>query len=145
MAFGDFSSVLKIFGGSSANEEIQDELYKEVLMVTLAQASNADANIHPLEIETIQQIMQRETGQEFTEADIRKASRPDLYESARLRKYLRSVQGRLNDENKTTILRALVDVIKSDTEIRNPFFQISLPNSICWKIIHSNCFNKKFF
>ncbi len=117
MAFGDFSSVLKIFGGSSANEEIQDELYKEVLMVTLAQASNADANIHPLEIETIQQIMRRETGLDLTGADIRKASLSDMYEAANFRKYLRRVRGKLNAENKATILQALVDVIKSDTII----------------------------
>ncbi len=117
MAFGDFSNVLKIFGGSSASEENQDDLSKEVLLMTLAGASKADANIHPVEIETIQQIMQRETGQELTEADIRRASRPDLYESANLRKYLRSVQGQLNAENKTTILQALAAVIKSDTEI----------------------------
>ena len=117
MAFGNLSSSFSIFGWSSAGEESQDELYKEVLLMTLAGASKADANIHPVEIETIQQIMQRETGQDFEAADIRKASRPDLNESARLRKYLRSVQGRLNDKNKTTILRALVDVIKSDTEI----------------------------
>lgn len=117
MAFGDFSSVLKIFGGSSANEEIQDELYKEVLMVILAQASNADANIHPLEIETIQQIMRRETGLDLTGADIRKASLSDMYEAANFRKYLRRVRGKLNAENKATILQALVDVIKSDTII----------------------------
>jgi len=117
MAFGDFSSVLKIFGGSSANEEIQDELYKEVLMVTLAQASNADANIHPLEIETIQQIMRRETGLDLTGADIRKASLSNRYEAANFRKYLRRVRGKLNAENKATILQALVDVIKSDTTI----------------------------
>ena len=117
MAFGDFSSVLKIFGGSSANEEIQDELYKEVLMVTLAQASNADANIHPLEIETIQQIMRRETGLDLTGADIRKASLSDMYEAANFRKYLRRVRGKLNAENKAAILQALVDVIKSDTII----------------------------
>ena len=117
MAFGDFSSVLKIFGGSSANEEIQDELYKEVLMVTLAQASNADANIHSLEIETIQQIMRRETGLNLTGADIRKVSLSDMYEAANFRKYLRRVRGKLNAENKATILQALVDVIKSDTII----------------------------
>ena len=117
MAFGDFSSVLKIFGGSSANEEIQDKLYKEVLMVTLAQASNADANIHPLEIKTIQQIMRRETGLDLTGADIRKASLSDMYEAANFRKYLRRVRGKLNAENKATILQALVDVIKSDTII----------------------------
>ncbi len=117
MAFSNFSNVLKIFGGSSASEESQDELYKEVLLTNLARASKADANIHPDEIETIQQIMRRETGQDFTEADIRKASRPELNESANLRKYLRSVRGQLNDQNKITILRALVDVIKSDKKI----------------------------
>jgi uncharacterized tellurite resistance protein B-like protein len=117
MAFDDFNSVLKIFGGSSANEEIQDELYKEVLMVTLAQASNADANIHPLEIETIQQIMRRETGLDLTGADIRKASLSNMYDAAKFRKYLRGVRGKLNAENKATILQALVDVIKSDTII----------------------------
>ena len=117
MTFGDFSSVLKILGGSLANEEVQEELYKEVLMVTLAQASNADANIHPLEIETIQQIMRRETGMDLTEADIRKASLSDMYEAANFRKYLRRVRGKLNEENKATILQALVAVIKSDTKI----------------------------
>ncbi len=117
MAFGNLSSVLKIFGGSSASEKIQDELYKEVLMTTLAQASKADANIHPLEIETIQKIMLRETGQNLTAADIRKASLSDRYESVNFRKYLRRVQGQLNAENKTTILRSVVDVIKSDTKI----------------------------
>jgi len=117
MAIADVSSVLEIFGESSPSEEKQKELYREVLLMTLARASRSDANIHPLEIKTIQQIMQRETGQELTEADIRKAARPDLYESVNLRKYLRSVQGQLNTENKTTIMQALADVIKSDTQI----------------------------
>jgi len=117
MAFGEIGSVLKSLVGSSANEETQDDIYEEVLLMTLAQASKADANIHPLEIKTIQQIMRRETGQDLTEADIRKATRTDMNESANLRKYLRRVQGQLNVRNKTAILQALVDVIKSDTEI----------------------------
>jgi uncharacterized tellurite resistance protein B-like protein len=117
MAFGNLGIVQKVFGESSTSEKNQDELYKEVLLMTLAQASKSDANIHPLEIETIQKIMRRETGQDLTEADIRKASLSDMYESANLRKFLRRVQGQLNAENKITILRALVDVIKSDTEI----------------------------
>lgn len=117
MAFGEISSLLRSLVGSSANEETQDDVYKEVLLMTLAQASKADANIHPLEIETIKQIMRRETGQDLTEADIRKASRADINGSANLRKYLRRVQGQLNAENKTAILRAMVDVTKSDIEI----------------------------
>ena len=117
MAIAAVSNVLKIFGESSPSEEKQKELYRKVLLMTLAQASRSDANIHPVEIETIQEIMQRETGQELTEADIRRAARPHLNESAKLRKYLRSVQRQLKLENKTTILQALADVIKSDTEI----------------------------
>ena len=117
MAFGNLRSVLGIFDGSSASEKTQDALYREVLMMTLAEASRADANIHPLEIETIQQIMQRETGQDFSEADIRVASRSDSHRPANFRKYLRRARVQLNAENKATILQALVDVIKSDAKI----------------------------
>ena len=117
MAIADLSSALKIFGESSPSEEKQKELYREVLLMTLARTSSSDANIHPAEIETIQQIMQRETGQELTEADIRKAARPDLYESVNLRKYLRSVHRQLKAEDKSKIVQAVADVIKSDTQI----------------------------
>ena len=117
MIFGNFRNVLKLFGGSFASEKTQDELYEEVLFTILARASQADANIHPDEIGTIQQIMRRETGQDVTESDIRKASRSELNESAHLRKYLRGVRGRLNGQNKTAILQALVEVIKSDSKI----------------------------
>ncbi len=117
MAIVDFSRVLKIFSESSPSEEKQNELYREVLLMTLARASSSDANIDPVEIETIQQIMQRETGQELTEADIRKAARSELYESVNLRKYLRSVQRQLKAEDRSKIVQAVVDVIKSDTQI----------------------------
>ncbi len=117
MAIADLSSVLKIFGESSPSEEKQKELYREVLLMTLARASSSDANIHPVEIETIQQIMQRETGQELTSADIRKAARSELNQSTYLRKYLRSVQGQLKAEDRSKIVQAVADVIKSDTQI----------------------------
>ncbi len=117
MAIADLSSVLKIFGENSLSDENQKELYSEVLLMILARASSADANIDPVEIETIQQIMQRETGQELTEADIRRAARPELYESANLRKYLRSVQRRLKADDRVTIVQALADVLKSDAKI----------------------------
>ncbi len=115
MAIADLSSVLKIFSKSSPSEEKQKELYREVLLMTLARASNFDAIIHLGEIKTIQQIMQRETGQELTEADIRKAARPHLNEAAKLRKYLRSVQGQLKVEDRIKVVQALAHVIKSDT------------------------------
>ncbi len=117
MAFADLSNVLQMFGGSPVSEEAQDKLYKQVLMMTLAQASTADANIHPMEIETIQQIMRREAGQDLTEVDVRRALRSDVNKSARFRKYLRRARAQLNAENKALILKASVDVIKSDAII----------------------------
>ena len=117
MALADLSSVLKIFGEASDDAANEEDLYKEVLLMTLARAASSDSNMAAVEILSIQGIMQRETGAELTEADIRKASRPDLYESANLRKYLRSVQGRLKGAHKSAILQALAEVIRSDTEI----------------------------
>jgi len=117
MAIADLSRVLKIFSESSPSEEKQKELYREVLLMTLARASSSDANIDPVEIETIQQIMQRETGQELTEADIRKAARSELHDSVYLRQYLRSVQRQLKAEDRSKIVQAVADVIKSDTQI----------------------------
>ncbi len=117
MAIADLSKVLKIFSKSSPSEEKQKELYRAVLLKTLAQTSSSDANIHPVEIETIQQIMQRETGQELTEVDIRKAARTELYESVNLRKYLRSAQRQLKADDRSKIVQAVAEVIKSDTQI----------------------------
>ena len=117
MAIADLSRFLRIFSQSSPSEEKQKALYREVLLMTLARASSSDANIDPGEIETIQQIMQRQTGQELTEADIRKAARPQLYGSVYLHKYLRSVQRQLKAEDRSKIVQAVADVIKSDTQI----------------------------
>lgn len=117
MAIADLSSVLKIFGGSSPSEEEQKDLFAEVLLMVLGRASSSDANMHPVEIRTIQRIMERETGQEFTEADIRRAARSELYAEANLRKYLRSVRKQLKVEDRATIGRSLAEVIKSDCDI----------------------------
>ena len=117
MAVADLSIFLKIFSESSPSEEKQKELYSEALLMTLAQASSSDANIHPAEIETIQQIMRRETSQELTETDIRKAARPERYQSVKLRKYLRSVHRQLKAADRSKIVQAVAEVIKSDTQI----------------------------
>ncbi len=53
MAIADLNRILEIFGESSPSEEKQKELYREVLLMTLARASRSDANIHSVEIETI--------------------------------------------------------------------------------------------
>lgn len=117
MAIADLNNVLKIFGESSLNDEERRQLYGEVLMMVLARAASSDANVHPCEVKSIQSIVQRETGEEVSEQDIRMAARPELYETVPMRKYLRSVQRKLSSEDRVKVVHSLAEVVKSDTEI----------------------------
>ncbi|MBT8098975.1 MAG: TerB family tellurite resistance protein [Gammaproteobacteria bacterium] len=117
MALADLSSVLKIFGESPVNPEEQQRLYGEVLMMVLARAASSDTNVHADEIEMIQGIVERETGEKITAADIRIAARPELYESVPLRKYLKTVRRKMRPEDCLKVVNALADVIRSDTAI----------------------------
>lgn len=117
MSIADLSNVLKIFRERELEPEQKQVLFKEVLLMTLARASSSDANIHPVEIRTIQEIVSRVAGEDISEADIRVAARAELYEDASLRKYLASVRRKLGRQERVTIVQALAEVIKSDTEI----------------------------
>ena len=118
MAIADLSNVLNIFRGGQMSESEKEGLFKEVLLMTLARATSSDANIDPCEVETVQSILKEETGDDFSPADIRLASRPALYEEAPFSKYLGSVRKNLTDEHRSRIVHALAKVIKSDTEVR---------------------------
>ena len=117
MSIADLSNVLSIFGGSDPDPEKQQELFKEVLLMTLARASSSDSNIQQIEVESIQGILKQETGEEFSVADVRKAARSDLYETVSLRKYLSSASRKLKSEDRVTIIQTLAEVIRSDTEV----------------------------
>ena len=117
MAIADLSNVLDVFRrGQNASDG--DELFTEVMLMTLARATSSDANIDPCEVSTVLKILKEETGQDFTEADIRKASRPTLFDDAPFSKYLASVRKRLDSDEISKVVQALARVIKSDTNIR---------------------------
>ena len=110
MAIADLKNVLKIFGGSEVSDEHQHELFKEVLLMTLARAADADINIQTVEVERIQEILKEHTGEEFTRADIRVAARSELYAEATLIKYLNSVYKKMTTEHRAETIQALADV-----------------------------------
>ena len=117
MAIADLKNVLKIFGGSDIGEEQLSELYKEVLLMTLARAADADINIQRVEVERIQEILKEHTGEEFSAKDIRVAARAELYAQATLQKYLNKVRGKLRDEHRADVIQALADVFRSDQDV----------------------------
>jgi len=117
MAIADLKNVLNIFGGADVTEEQQNELFKEVLLMTLARAADADINIQSVEVERIQEILKSHTGEEFSSADIRVAARAELYAESTLRKYLSSVRGKLTDAHRAETIQALADVFRSDSNV----------------------------
>jgi uncharacterized tellurite resistance protein B-like protein len=117
MAIADLKNVLNIFGGADVTGDQQNELFKEVLLMTLARAADADINIQSVEVERIQEILKSHTGEEFSSADIRVAARAELYAESTLRKYLSSVRGKLTDAHRAQTIQALADVFRSDSNV----------------------------
>ena len=117
MGIADLSSVLKILGEAAPSDEELDELYAEALLMTLARASSSEANIDSAEISTIQTIVKRETGEDLTPQDVRRAARTELYETTPLRKYLRNIRRDLRPDDRRKIVQALAEVINSDCKV----------------------------
>ncbi|MGI9272034.1 MAG: TerB family tellurite resistance protein [Woeseiaceae bacterium] len=117
MAIADLKNVLKIFGGSELSDGEQDELRKEVLLMTLARAADADINIQTVEVDRIREILKAHTGEDFSAADVRIAARSELYAEANLRKYLSSIRKKLRDQDRADVVHALTDVFRSDSSV----------------------------
>lgn len=117
MAIADLKNVLSIFGGSELSADKQDELFKEVLLMTLSRAADTDINIQAAEIERIQQILKQHTGDDFSASDIRLAAREEVYAEATLKKYLASVSKKMRPEDRGHTIQALADVFRSDSNV----------------------------
>ena len=117
MALADLNYVRKLLGGSDVGTDHENDLFEEVLLMTLARAADADVSIQHVEVERIQEILKQHTGKEFSSADIRVAAREEIYAEATLIKYRRGAQKRLTDNHCTEIVQALSDVFRSDETI----------------------------
>lgn len=113
----EFSNILKFFGGGDPSPEEQEQLVKEALVMTLSRAVSSDANIAPCEVETVQAILKRETGDDISAADIRVAAKSELYEKAPLEQYLGNISRRVGEKDRARIARTLAEVIKSDVRV----------------------------
>lgn len=132
MAIADLKNVLSIFSGSDIGEDKQNELFKEVLLMTLARAADADISIQSAEVKRIQEILKEHTGEEFSAADIRVAAREELYAVAGLRKYLSSVASKMKDEHRAHVIQALADVFRSDNDVS--VLEIDFFNSVAERL-----------
>ena len=117
MAIADLKNVLKVLGGSDLSADHENDLFEEVLLMTLARAANADVSIQHVEVESIQSILKKHTGKDFSVADVRVAAREELYAEATLVKYLRGAEKKLSEVHCTETVRALAEVFRSDQNV----------------------------
>ncbi len=117
MAIADLKNVLNIFGGSEITDEQQNDLFKEVLLMTLARAADADINIQNVEIDRIREIIKDRTDEDVSEKDVRLAARSELYAEANLRKYLGKVAHKMTPEHRGETIQALASVFRSDQDV----------------------------
>jgi uncharacterized tellurite resistance protein B-like protein len=117
MALADLKNVLNIFGGSEVTDDQQNDLFKEVLLMTLARAADADINIQNVEVDRIREIIKAHTGEDVSAADVRVAARAELYAESNLRKYLAKVGKRMKPAHRAKVVGALTDVFRSDADV----------------------------
>jgi len=122
MGIESFSHIMKLFSGDDSQPDAgeQRSLAEEALLMALSRATNADSNINPVEVETVQEIFKEVSGTEVSCKDIRVAAISDLYKEATLERYLSKVAGKIGADDCKMIVQALARVIKVDGKI-SPF------------------------
>jgi uncharacterized tellurite resistance protein B-like protein len=117
MSISSLAGVLKIFGGSEPTPEEQAQLAKEVMLMTLARATAADTNIKAIEVDKVQEVLKKRTGEDFSAADIRVAAHSQIYEKAPLDRYLATSAKKLGPTDRIGIAQALADVVNADGRV----------------------------
>ena len=117
MVLTDLSAVAKIFRGGELSDSEKEELFKEALLMALARASSVDSNIHPVEVQYVQTIVKKYTGDDVSAPDVRVAAQSSIFETAPLEKYLATTAKKLDAEHRVHITEALAEVIKIDAHV----------------------------
>ena len=66
MSLSTLSHILDFFSGKEPTPEERHDLVNETLMLVLSRATESDTNIHPVEVETVREMVQKRTGEDVT-------------------------------------------------------------------------------
>lgn len=117
MILASLNHLLKLLSGEKPAPQDRQALVNETVLLVLARASDSDANIKPIEVETVRQIVHKTTGEEVTAADVRVAAHSKIYEDAPLERHLARVRPQIGLADRATIAKALAEVILSDERV----------------------------
>ncbi|MEM1110388.1 MAG: TerB family tellurite resistance protein [Pseudomonadota bacterium] len=108
----DLSYVRDLFAGGQA--EGDQEAFRELMLMILARATDADCYAHPAELAAVQKAIKEHLGEELSAEDVTEISRSDLYKEAPLEKYISRLAPRLSLTQRKNIVSALMEVLRSD-------------------------------
>ncbi len=116
MASVDLAYIRKLFTDGFKGEG-DPEAYRELMLMILARATDADSYTHPAEVESVQAVIKRHLDEDVSPAEIRTIALSDLYQSAPLEKYISRLAPKLSIEQRKEIIAALMDVLKADGRV----------------------------
>lgn len=115
MALVDFAKLKQLFGETS--ETADPGLFRELFVLVLARATDADSYSHPAEIKMVQDVIREELGEELSGAEVRTAAASKIYETAPLQRCLTDAAPKLSLEQRRTILSSLVRIMEADDRV----------------------------
>jgi uncharacterized tellurite resistance protein B-like protein len=116
MAIVDLSYIKKLFS-EDYDSDGDKEAYRELLLMILARATDADCYTHPAEVATVQRVIKEHLDEDISDEQIRTVAVSELYQSAPLEKYISRLAPRLSLGQRKNIVKALIEVLQSDGQV----------------------------
>ncbi len=127
MPLSNFEHIKRYFTRMEDEEE-RTALFREILLMTLARATRADAVTDAKEVEAVQRVIKQYTGETVPADEIRVAASSELYEKAPIDRYLRKVGQRVGVAERQAIVRALIEIFSADYRISE--FEVDFFNRV---------------
>ena len=109
--------ILKFFGGTEPTADELKDIVNETVLLVLARATAADTNIKHLEVESVREIIKKNTGEEVSVKDVRMASHAGIFDVDPLERHLARVSKKIDVHDRVMIANALAEVILVDARV----------------------------
>ena len=109
--------ILKFFGGAEPTADELRDIVNETVLLVLARATAADTNIKHLEVESVREIIRKNTGEDVSAKDVRMASHSGIFDSDPLERHLVKVSKKIDIRDRVMIANALAEVILVDERV----------------------------
>lgn len=118
MGLIDLNHIKRLFS-AKRDDPPGPEVYRELLLLVLARATDADAYTHPAEVEVVQRVLEAHLGEPIEPSDVRIAARSAIFETTPLERFIARVGPRLPRSERRKIINALMAVLRADDRVAN--------------------------